>query len=442
MQERMRVWLLGLLVLAACAPRPTVELKPLPGVKVTVPVEAPAPRPQGATAVESGKRGGASAPVIKVLPGNPLPEPGAVFKDDFAQYPTGAVLPVVNPRDYGLLRYHPSWQGVTIAEAFDPSGKLDKALRIQTGLGEGFLTTGAVDWTDYEVRLRLKVQEAPFTDSHLRFLLFLSGAGDRALELKLGYEGLRLDKLAGDQRFTLVARRELADTGRTLLRDQNWHDLRFVLESSGRVRFWLDETLLLDWTDPDYRAGGFGIGPKGTTFFVDDLEIRRLGEASPPSAEGGRAPSPEDYCGYRAGEPLSAGTFRPTAAAVEIRLLGGHSAARDYQIGYYAPEKPEAATFVLRYEGAFDPAVCLEPPQVARFNPGGPFGIVHAYEHYGNKRVYTENALNERPRGFRAYRALDAEGKPVGILLLVEDWIDGDYDDVGLLLLGAEPIAE
>ncbi len=427
-----------LFLLAACAPRPTVELRPAPGVKVTVPVEAPAPAPTGATAVESGKTGGVRAPGIKVLPGNPLPEPGTAFKDDFAKYPTGAVLPVVAPERYGLLRGG-EWQKITVVEAFDPSGRLDKAVRLEGGYGEGFLTTGAEDWSDYEVRLRLKVEEAPTTESGVRFRLFLSGAGDRALELKLGYEGLRLDKLAGGQRFTLIDRRELAGTGRTFLRDRNWHDLRFALEASGRVRFWLDGTLLLEWTDPDYRAGGFGVGPKATTFFLDDLEIRRLGGAAPPPAEGSAAPRPGDYCGYRAGEPLTAGVFRPGAAEVELRLLGGHSAARDYRIGYYPAGSPEAATYVLSYAGAFDPATCLNPPPAARFSPKGPFGIVHAYEHYGKKRVYTEARLNEPPRGFRAYRALDAEGNPAGILLLVEDWVDADYDDVGLLLLGAEP---
>jgi len=423
-----------LFLLAACAPRPTVELRPAPGVKVTVPVEAPAPAPTGATAVESGKKGGARAPVIKVLPGNPLPEPGTVLTDDFAKYPTGAVLPVVAPERYGLLR-HGEWQKIAVVEAFDPSGRLDKAVRLEGGYGEGFLTTGAVDWSNYEVRLRIKVEKAPTGGSAVRFRLFLSGAGDRALELKISQDGLRLDKLAGEQRFTLIDRRELADTGRSFLRDQNWHDLRFALEESGRVRFWLDGTLLLEWTDPDYRAGGFGVGPTDTTFFLDDLEIRRLGDA----AEGSAAPRPGDYCGYRAGEPPSSGIFRPAAAEVELRLLGGHSAARDYRIGYYPAGRPETATFVLSYAGAFDPATCLNPPPAARFSPEGPFGIVHAYEHYGKKRIYTEARFNEPPRGFRGYRALEAEGDPAGILLLAEDWVDGDYDDLGLLLVGAAP---
>ncbi len=261
-------------LLAACAP--TIEAEPVPGVKVKVPVEVP--MPQGATAVETGggKRGSAG-PVIKVLPGNPLPPPGEVFRDDFSRYPTGAVLPVVNPKEYGLLKLHRDWQKATIVEAFDPSGKLDKAVRMEEGYLGGFLTTGAQDWTDYEVRLRIKVEKAPSTESAVRFRLFLDGAGSRALELALGYEGLRLDKLAGEQRFTLIERRELRETGRAFLRDGNWHDLRFLFEASGRVRFWLDETLLVDWTDPDYRAGGFGVGPKGVIFFLDDLEIHRAG---------------------------------------------------------------------------------------------------------------------------------------------------------------------
>lgn len=165
-------------------------------------------------------------------------------------------------------------------EAFDANGKLDKAVRIEGGVGEGFLTTGADAWTDYEVKLRLKVQEACCTDSGVRIRLFMDGSGNRALELKIGYEGVRLDKVAGEQRFTLIDRRELAKTGRAFLRDQIWHRLRVELQSSGRVRAWLDDTLIVDWTDPDYKTGGFGIGPKATTFFLDDLEVQPLTESA------------------------------------------------------------------------------------------------------------------------------------------------------------------
>ena len=76
---------------------------------------------------------------------------------------------------------------------------------------------------------------------------------------------------------------------------------------------------------------------------------------------------------------------------------------------------------------------------VAIFRPQGSFGLAHNYEHYGNKTVYTEDRFNETPRGFRAYEAINSRGEKEGILLLVEDWIDGDFDDVGLLLIGAKP---
>jgi len=256
--------LAGLVILAGCAPQSTVKVNPLPGVEVAVPI------PEGTAS------GGASALAIKVLPGNPLPEPGKVFWDDFSRYPTGAVLPVVNPKEYGFLRLEENWQEATIVEAFDPSGKLDKALRLAGYDGDGFLTTGAVDWTDYEVSFRLKIEKPRTWNSAMGFRLFLSGAGDRSLELRVGREGLRLDKLSGEQRFTLVDRRELAQTTGTFVDDKNWHNLRFVLEKSGRVRFWLDDTLLLDWTDPDYHAGGFGVGPLGAVAFLDDLKIRQL----------------------------------------------------------------------------------------------------------------------------------------------------------------------
>ncbi len=430
----MRGWkLYGLALLflfAACAPRPAVEVKPLPGVKVTVPVATP----QGATAVESGKKGG--LPAIKVLPGNPLPEPGTAFTDDFSKYPTGAVLPVVAPDRYGLLRWG-KWQKVSVTEAFDPSGRLDKAVRLEGGYGEGFLTTGSPDWTDYRVSMRIKVKEACCTDSRFRARLFLDGAGGRALEFQLGYEGAKLVKLAGDQSFVLVDRPELRDVGRAFLRDGNWHDLVFELKGDGTVRAVLDGTELLVWKDPDYRQGGFGIGPKAITFFLDDLKIERLGTAGPPS-EGTAPPSRTNFCGLRAGEELPHERFL-ASGEVELFLLGGHSAARDYRVGYYPAEKPEAVTYLLEHRGAFDPPTCLNPPPSARFRPEGPFGLAHTYEHYGTKTVYSEDARNEAPKGFRAYRALNQKGEEVGILLLIEDWVDADYDDVGLLLVGAEP---
>ncbi len=425
-------WWMGLLLLlAACAPRPAVEVRPVPGVKVTVPVSAP--KPQGATAVESGKKAG--LPAIKVLPGNPLPEPGTAFADDFSTYPTGAVLPVVAPDRYGLLRQG-NWQKVSVTEAFDPSGRLDKAVRLEGGYGEGFLTTGSPDWTDYRVSMRIKVQEACCTDSHLRARLFLDGAGGRALEFQLGFEGAKLVKLAGDQAFVLVDRPELRDVGRAFLRDGNWHDLVFELKGDGAVRAVLDGTELLVWKDPDYRQGGFGIGPKAITFFLDDLKIERLGTAGPPS-EGTAPPSRADFCGLRAGEELPHERFL-ASGEVELFLLGGATAARDYRIGYYPAEKPEAVTYLIEHRGAFEPATCLNPPPSARFRPEGPFGLAHTYEHYGTKTAYSEDARNEAPKGFRAYRALNQKGEEVGILLLIEDWIDADYDDVGLLLRSAE----
>lgn len=151
-----------------------------------------------------------------------------------------------------------------------------------------------------------------------------------------------------------------------------------------------------------------------------------------------RPPHREDFCGYRGGRELPHRRFL-ARAEVELVLLGGHSAARDYRVGYYPAGQPQAAVFLLKYAGAFDPPTCLQPPPVARFKPDRPFGLAHAYEHYGPKTVYTEDQFNEPPRGFRAYEAVAPTGAPAGVLLLVEDWVDRDYDDVGLLLTGASP---
>ena len=88
-------------------------------------------------------------PVFRVLPGNPLPEAGSARVDDFEDYPTGAVLPAANPRDYGFLRYGKEWNRVTVSETFGPDGRLGKSVRLERGVGEGLLTIGAGDWSDY-----------------------------------------------------------------------------------------------------------------------------------------------------------------------------------------------------------------------------------------------------------------------------------------------------
>ncbi|GLV48094.1 hypothetical protein TJA_12510 [Thermus sp. LT1-2-5] len=282
------LWLLAALaLLAACAPRITAE--PLPGVRVDVPVTVPAPSvPQPGQAQGQGR--GVTAPVVKVLPGNPLPPPGSVFSDDFSAYPTGAVLPVVAPDRYGLLRTGGDWQKITVEEAFDPTGKLDKAVRLEGGLGEGFLTLGAEDWSDYRVSFRLKTLEAPYTGSHIRARLFLDGSGSRGLEFFLGRDPIRgvgLYKLAGNQRILLLQRRQLDPVAEAVLRDKNWHDFAFELRGDGTVRAFVDQTEVLSWKDPDYNRGGFGIAPGDVTFQLDDLRVERLDNTAPPSSPTG-----------------------------------------------------------------------------------------------------------------------------------------------------------
>ncbi|BBL83149.1 hypothetical protein TthAA37_20200 [Thermus thermophilus] len=272
---RKGLWLLAAgALLGACAPRITAE--PLPGVRVDVPVQVP---PPGGPSQPAGQaQSGVTAPAIKVLPGNPLPPAGSAFVDDFSSYPTGAVLPVVAPDRYGLLRTGGDWQKITVEEAFAPDGRLDKAVRMEGGYGEGFLTTGAEDWTDYRVSFRLKTLEACCTHSHIRARLFLDGSGSRALEFQIGFgpEGVKLVKLAGGQSFTLLHRRELENTARAVMRDGNWHDIAFELRSDGTVKIFVDRTEVVNWKDPDYHRGGFGIGPVGVTFQLDDLKVERL----------------------------------------------------------------------------------------------------------------------------------------------------------------------
>lgn len=231
-------------ILAACAP--TLKVQPVPEVKVTLPLPKP---------------------VVRVLPGNPMP-----LSDDFESYPTGAVIQVVAPDRYGLLKLGGAPK-MTVAEVLDAQGRLNKALRLGNEYDLGFVTSGRDDWRAYRVSAKIKVQKAPFTESRLRFRLFLSGDGSRGLEFRIGYDGVQLLKFVGEQSLVLIERPELSETGRTLLRDGNWHTLAFELAGNGHIKAWLDDTPLLEWTDPDNRQGGFGFGNDGTIFFLDDLEV-------------------------------------------------------------------------------------------------------------------------------------------------------------------------
>ncbi len=233
--------------LAACAP--SLQVQPMPEVKVTL-------------------------PMVRVLPGNPMP-----LFDDFSRYPTGTVIQAVAPDRYGRLKLSGAPK-MTVAEVLDAQGRLGKALRLGNEYDLGFVTTGRDDWRAYRVSAKIKVQKAPFTESRLRFRFFLSGNGSRALEFRIGYNGVQLLKLVGTQSFVLIERPELSETGRRLLRDGNWHTLAFELAGDGHIKAWIDDTPVIEWTDPDYRQGGFGFGNDGTIFFLDDLEVQPLTESA------------------------------------------------------------------------------------------------------------------------------------------------------------------
>jgi len=274
---RKGLWLLAAgALLGACAPRITAE--PLPGVRVNVPVQVPPPASPPQPSQPAGQaQGGVTAPVIKVLPGNPLPPAGSAFVDDFSSYPTGAVLPMVAPDRYGVYKAPNGTLSPAVAETFTPQGGLDKSLRLEAA-NTAMLTTGAPDWTDYRVSFRFKYE----TGGTLDVGLFVHGSGDRMLIVRLGWGytgGVHLIKVAGDQRFTLVSRRELKPLTEAL-KDQNWHDFAAEARSDGTVRVMVDQQTVIEWKDPDYRAGGIGIGINRLgdriIWHIDDLKVERL----------------------------------------------------------------------------------------------------------------------------------------------------------------------
>ena len=156
-----------------------------------------------------------------------------------------------------------------------------------------------------------------------------------------------------------------------------------------------------------------------------------------PVSEVMNALGPEYYCGLKKGPPVPHQGFAAKAGTVSLELLGGESAAVGVEEGYYLAGNPADTAMLFFYPGSLDS--CLFPPLTAKFTPGGPFALVHVFgeEH---KKVYSEDALNTGERGMRAYQALSPAGELVGVLVLIEEWIDADYNDAVLLLKGAEPV--
>jgi len=219
--------------------------------------------------------------VTWVLPGNPLPH-----TDDFETYPVGAVLPRVAPDRYGLLAKE--WANATIAEALDAEGRTTKALRLAGGLGSNFLTTGAPDWSHYRLRLDFKSLGNPYWGS-AGFLIriLVSGTGDRGLELYFGLGGASLAKVLGEQKETFLQRAEVREVTSKAIRDRLWHRLTVEVRSTGEkgkapvnVSLFLDDGLLLSWTEQDFAQGGvaFGIQDPDLVVYVDKLEILPIGD--------------------------------------------------------------------------------------------------------------------------------------------------------------------
>lgn len=148
---------------------------------------------------------------------------------------------------------------------------------------------------------------------------------------------------------------------------------------------------------------------------------------------------PTFYCGYRKGSSLPHQVFVPKSlgAAVSLTLIGGESAAIGVEEGYFLAKDPAVQTLVLHYPGSLKG--CLVPPLSASFEPGGAFGLVHVFGGE-QKRIYSIDALNESPRGMRAFEALTPLGEKAGILIFIEEWVDADFNDAVLLLQGAEPL--
>ena len=159
-------------------------------------------------------------------------------------------------------------------------------------------------------------------------------------------------------------------------------------------------------------------------------------EVPAPALPDVNAFGPTFYCGYMKGAPLDHEVFVPKGE-VSLTLLGGESAAVGVEEGFAPEADPTRATLLLHYPGALDG--CLFPPLSATFAPEGPFVLVHVFGEE-QARVYSLDAMNEPPRGMRAFEALTPLGERVGVLIFIEEWVDADYNDAVLLLKGAEPL--
>ena len=159
-----------------------------------------------------------------------------------------------------------------------------------------------------------------------------------------------------------------------------------------------------------------------------------------------RLPQPPDlytlgptyFCGYRKGSPLPHQVFAAIGGdPVSITLLGGDSAAVGVEESYAPEGSAGGESPLLGYPGAL--SGCLRPAPSTDFTPGGNFTLVHTFGP-DRQKIYSLDELNASPRGMRAYQALDLRGEPVGVLVMVEEWVDADYNDAVLLLKGAAPL--
>jgi hypothetical protein len=222
----------------APVPEPVVPA-PEPEPELVVPVPEPEPAPV------------VPAPEPEPEP-EPAPEPKRIFAEDFERAAPGSL-----PAGFTVARTEGTWAvrdlgGEKVLEA---SGKYTTVL------------FGSADWTDYELRLRMRFEKAPrFIGAIVRH----DPKTGRNYQLEVLPSGVRLVR-------SFEAGRDEISVGNSEVRPAagRWHQLRVVC--SGRnVEFWVDGERAIRSSENTAPRGQCKLYLRDGAAVFDDIEVLEL----------------------------------------------------------------------------------------------------------------------------------------------------------------------
>jgi curli biogenesis system outer membrane secretion channel CsgG len=256
-----------------------------PAAQVASPKATPPATPKTASPAATAPTAQGNLAHPKILPGNALP-----FSDDFEGRDLGANLAEANPEQYGRANCpgRPTEAGIgSVGNVLDRNQKSTKALelgQIYSCAGDSSaqinaLTLGNTNWKNYRMSFDFFVAGRNGSNDDglgIRLNFQPDGSSYHAIWFNSNYGTVAAQKVLGSQQTVLASRR----LG-TELSDVRWQTV--VIENrSGAVKVSLNNTLILEFKDPDprYAQGGVGFmrgdNNYGFGVFVDNLKIEVL----------------------------------------------------------------------------------------------------------------------------------------------------------------------